>query len=1012
MNLAPSLGRRIAVFGALLGVLLLFGCGRIGLELLPIEDDAGSGDAGIGSSGALDGGGRDAGHATGVDAGQIDGGHLTGGGDVTLDDAGGDLPVDAGGGSVSVDAGGSGSMDGGGGDLPADASCDVASCPTSSCTDGMKNGFETDTDCGGGECPACGDNAQCASGLDCTSRNCVGGECLASSCSDGVTNGSELDVDCGGSCPTACGSVGSCAPGCGLGDSCTSNSDCSSGRCEGSVCVAALPTSCAGSQHACAISDGGRVLCWGDDTYGALGDNESVDYRTGPVYVQGLTDATTLACGQGGSHTCAVRKTGQVVCWGYNIDGQLGDGTTTRRDVPTLVPGITNAVQVSAGTAFSCALLANSEVQCWGAGLVGQLGRGDTKDGISPAAVSGGETGATRLASAVFLASGEKHSCAVLDGARGARVACWGEGATGRLGNGSTSNALTPVYVHGVGNTGVCNGTNSSGCLANAGMVAAGQDATLVIHAGGLVSSCGANTSGESGSGQQSNTPVRVSGVGSGTLDDASFVAMGQNHGCAVLGGGALACWGSGASGRLGVGTTTTQASPKAVVGGTGYEEVVTGDAFSCGRLAADGTMRCWGNNPQGQLADGSLLDRSEPVEVSGVRDVETIRAGFEHSCAVSQGGSLYCFGSNANYELGLGDVTARWAPRLVPSLSGVVDVAPQRSGTCVLLEDGTVRCWGYDGSGQNGDGQIGSPGVRPEPVKVVGIQDAVQLVAGEYHACALIDPAPVGTGDTQVRCWGYNPYGQLGNGTITSSATPVQVLNVAGTAALNDAVALGAGWNHTCAVLRSGGVVCWGYNSLGQLGDGTITNRNRPVAVQGVNSSGTLAGIASGSRVIDAGAEFTCALAQTGALYCWGDGNLGELGHGVTEVSRVPVQVALITDARSVAANSDPAGHACAVRTAGVDCWGYNALGQVGDGTLTQRTRPVRVQLSEAAAQVGNPDLAAPVISVATGQNHSLAGHSNGLVSAWGYGASGRLGTGRPDQEETPRAVCVQPIR
>ncbi len=928
-----------------------------------------------------------------------------------MDGGGGDLPVDAGGGAVPVDAGGTGSVDSGGGDVTPDASCGVASCPTSSCTDGIKNGAETDTDCGGGECPVCEDDDECASDLDCTSRNCVGGECQAASCSDGVTNGDELDVDCGGSCP-ACGSGGICASGCELGDTCAIDSDCSSGRCQGSVCVAALPTSCAGAMHACAISDGGRVLCWGDDTDGALGYGETADYRTGPVYVSGLTDATTLACGQGGSHTCAVRETGQVVCWGRNLNGQLGDGTTTRRTVPTLVPGITNAVQVSAGAAFSCALLATSEVRCWGAGTVGQLGRGNTNNGISPAAVSGGETGATGLNSAVFLASGEKHSCAVLDSAHGARVACWGEGASGRLGNGSTSNALTPTYVHGVGNSGTCTGANSTGCLANAGMVAAGQDATLVIHAGGLLSSFGANTTGESGSGQQSNTPRRVSGVGSGTLDDASFVAMGQDHGCVVRNGGQLACWGSGGSGRLGTGSTTSRTSPTAVVGGTGYEEVVAGDAFSCGRLAADGTMRCWGINSQGQLADGSLLSRSEPVDVSGVRDVVAIRAGFNHSCAVTEGGRLYCFGNNGSYALGLGDLTDRWAPRLVPSLSGVVDVALQRSGTCALLDDGTVRCWGYDGSGQNGDGQIGSPDPRPEPVKVVGVENAVQLVAGEYHACALIDPPPVGTGDTQVRCWGYNPYGQLGNNTITNAATPVQVLNVAGTGALNNAVAIGAGWNHTCAVLRSGGVVCWGYNSLGQLGDDTITNRRLPVAVKGVGSSGTLAGIASGSRAIEGGAEFTCALAQSGALYCWGDGNLGELGHGVTEISRVPVQVALITDAQSVAANSDPAGHACAVRAAGVDCWGYNALGQVGDGTITQRTRPVRVQLSEGAAEVGNPDLLSPVISVATGQNHSLGAHSNGRVSAWGYGVSGRLGTGRPDQEDTPRAVCVQPIR
>ena len=117
------------------------------------------------------------------------------------------------------------------------------------------------------------------------------------------------------------------------------------------------------------------MLCWGDDTDGELGYGQTVDYRLGPIYVKGLfrRDHDRLFAEEGGSHTCAGRKGGQVVCWGLNGNGQLGDGTNTSRPSPTPVPQITNAVQVTTGDTFSCALLATSAVQCWGKGAGDRL---------------------------------------------------------------------------------------------------------------------------------------------------------------------------------------------------------------------------------------------------------------------------------------------------------------------------------------------------------------------------------------------------------------------------------------------------------------------------------------------------------------------------------------------------------------------------------------------------------------------------------------------------------------
>jgi alpha-tubulin suppressor-like RCC1 family protein len=276
------------------------------------------------------------------------------------------------------------------------------------------------------------------------------------------------------------------------------------------------------------------------------------------------------------------------------------------------------------------------------------------------------------------------------------------------------------------------------------------------------------------------------------------------------------------------------------------------------------------------------------------------------------------------------------------------------------------------------------------------------------------VDPPPVGDGVTQVWCWGYNGYNQLGDGTTTNQPKPVQVHGVGGTGMLTDAVAIGVGWTHSCAVRQNGEVVCWGANGSGQLGDNTVTQRPYPVTVKDITGFANLEGIKAGRHVIDGGSDFTCAVAADGHAYCWGDAGNGELGNGFTGVSHIPVLVAGgLDDYVRISAASDPVGHACAVRKAGqVVCWGYNGNGDLGDGTTTQWASPVRVHLTEASASTayGNADLASPVIHVSTGRYHTIAVHQNGTASAWGYDANGRLADGWVAQELLPVAMSPSP--
>ena len=213
-------------------------------------------------------------------------------------------------------------------------------------------------------------------------------------------------------------------------------------------------------------------------------------------------------------------------------------------------------------------------------------------------------------------------------------------------------------------------------------------------------------------------------------------------------------------------------------------------------------------------------------------------------------------------------------------------------------------------------------------------LSSVTALAAGFAHTCALLT-------DGTVMCWGDNFKGQLGDGTNTQRATPVAVQDVAGTSTLSGATALAAGYNHTCALLTDTSVQCWGLNASGQVGDNTMADKNTPVAVKNVAGTGTLSGVTT----LSAGGDHTCALLTGGAVQCWGNNRFGQLGNNSTTNSSIPVA----TRNRD---NSDDlfwvmtlaAGgvNTCGVTDTGaVWCWGNNQFGQLGDGSTTQSLLP-----------------------------------------------------------------------
>jgi alpha-tubulin suppressor-like RCC1 family protein len=663
----------------------------------------------------------------------------------------------------------------------------------------------------------------------------------------------------------------------------------------------------AGSWHTCALTSGGGVKCWGRNDSGQLGDGTTID-RSTPVDANGLTSGV-MAIAAGRRHTCALTSGGGVKCWGSNWYGQLGDGTTTNRNTPVDVAGLTSGViSIAAGSWHTCALTSGGGVKCWGANGDGQLGGGTDPLHNMPVDVNGLAGGVTSIT------AGYSHTCALTSGGG---VKCWGWNDDGQLGDGTFTSRKMPADVNGL----------TSGVIA----IAAGGSHSCALTSSGGVKCWGKNASGQLGDGTtiQRSTPMDVVGLTSGVI----AVAAGGSHTCALTIGGEIECWGWNDFGQLGDGTTIQRSTPVDVSGLTiEITAIAAGGSHTCA-LTMGGKVACWGANEDGQLGDGTTIQRSIPVDVNGpTSGVTIITAGDYHTCVLTSSGGVKCWGWNEDGQLGDGTTTSRSVPVDVAGLtSGVTAIAAGYYHTCVLTSSGGVKCWGWNGDGQLGDGTTIQ---RSTPVDVSGLTSGVTAIAaGDEYTCAL-------TSGGGVKCWGANGDGQLGDGTTTQRSTPVDVSGLT-----SGVTAITAGGWHTCVLTTGGGGKCWGANWNGQLGDGTTTQRSAPVDVSG---------LASGIIAIAAGDEHTCALTTGGGVKCWGWNDTGQLGDSTTTNRSTPVDVFGLTN--GVTAIAAGGSHNCALSTGGgAKCWGWDGSGQLGIGTTTQRLTPVIVVESMPASLVIN---------------------------------------------------------
>lgn len=354
--------------------------------------------------------------------------------------------------------------------------------------------------------------------------------------------------------------------------------------------------------------------------------------------------------------------------------------------------------------------------------------------------------------------------------------------------------------------------------------------------------------------------------------------------------------------------------------------------------------------------------------------DVVEVAAGGLHTCARTGNGRVWCWGRNDISQLGVGEDsprTIRSTPIPVPGLTGVLGIAAGAAHTCVITAERGVRCWGLNDLGQSGDASLRYQ--RGTPGAVEGLeQPVVALALGGGHSCALLEGG-------QVRCWGGDESGQLGDGgtaTTRASAAPVTGLEA-------PVVRLAAGLNHTCAALSNGSVKCWGSNDGGQLGDGSRDNRAQPVAVQGLPAGAV--------RALAGGANSTCAVSAAGGLHCWGPQYpLLGLGEDVLVARAYPG-----LDSGVVTVTSGDF-HYCALTTDNqLKCFGENIFGQFGYGEIGAD--------SEIETAVG---LLAGISQIDAGAQHTCARASSGALQCWGDNRFGQLAVDVTTERLVPTQV------
>jgi alpha-tubulin suppressor-like RCC1 family protein len=459
---------------------------------------------------------------------------------------------------------------------------------------------------------------------------------------------------------------------------------------------------------------------------------------------------------------------------------------------------------------------------------------------------------------------------------------------------------------------------------------------------------------GEPTAGFSSFKPIKVKDI-----SNATQLSAYANSTCSVLADKTVKCWG-GNYGKV----------PKSIAGINNASQVATGTNHSCAVLL-DKTVKCWGVNDAGQLGNNSRVSSDNPVSVANISTATQVSSGSNFSCARLENGTIVCWGSNDGGQLGNNSRVSSNTPVLVNGINTATQVSNGEFHSCAVLSGGSLRCWGWNASGQLGSGQTGAESSSNTP-RNVNISSVSQISLWKNRSCARLT-------DETIRCWGTGP---LGNRENSSSASPNQVFVGKSKQVSNS--------SSPCAVKSDNRVACWGDDLYGEVAKDNSSNFfTKPTILE--NIGGTIKEISNGN-------DFSCAIYSDDKIKCWGVGTAGKLGNNDTNnnSSNIPVVVAGLpagVPKQIVSGN----GHSCALYESSIYCWGWNGAGQLGNGSNAD---------SNKAVQVSNINPNNKPIQITAGNNFTCALFENKTAQCWGFNADGALGDGSLDNSNRPKIV------
>ncbi len=680
--------------------------------------------------------------------------------------------------------------------------------------------------------------------------------------------------------------------------------------------------------HSCAILTSGALKCWGSNTVGQIGNGNNYDQSI-PVTIDKGVNYSQVVFGD--YYTCGLTISGILKCWGFSVNK-----TVPSSNVPKIIDSGVNYLNIASTGDSICGITFDKTLKCWGSNNYGQVGDGTNITKTTPVVIDPG------VSYSSIMMTKDITVCGITTLGD---LKCWGYNSVGQVGDGtagSSADKKSPVII-------------DPGVKYQKVIVRDSSSCGITIE--GVLKCWGYNRSGQIGDGTigigtDKSSPVVVdSGV------SYSQILKGRGYTCGITKLGILKCWGSNSDYQLGTGNSDQQSKPTIIDPGVFYKSILTTYNNTCG-IASTGSLKCWGGSLIGNGANRTI---KSPTIIDNGLAYSKITSSYnsisKQICGVTELGFLKCWGNNSIGQLGNLSSSLKKFPTEIDQGVKYNSVSGGRNFTCALTINGIVKCWGSNGSGQIGNGNTES---RFLPIITSSGYSLNQLVSGENNSCGI-------TKSGQLRCWGANGSGQIGKGSASSNeCTPFNV-DVS-----TNYIQLSKGTNHTCGITNAGVLKCWGANDNGQLGDGTKVSKASPVTIDsGVNYS---------QVVLSKNSNYSCAITTNGVLKCWGLNSSGQLGDGTLLDKSIPIVVDPNTTYTKISLSYD---YICGITSAGnLKCWGSNSLSKIGDGTTTNVINPKLI------------DEGVTYQKIITGNLSTYGITSDGVLKGWGYQHSG-LGTG-----------------